>query len=113
MQNAQLYKTYLEELHPGKSLIETEAGFVVYWLRGKECYIEDVYVKPEFRKAGVSKLFSDEVAKVARQHDCTFLSGTVVPTAKNSTTSLKMMLSSGFKLHSAEQNLIIFTKELS
>ena len=106
------YKRYLEELHPGKSVYSDERGFAVYWIRGEECYIEDIYVEREHRKSRGSHALADAVAKLAHEKDCKYMTGSVVPSANGATLSLKMMLSYGFKVHSAENNLILFIKEL-
>ncbi len=113
----EMYKDYLEELHKGKSIYTSNAGFAVYWIRsteiGKEVYIEDIYVKPEYRRKRAAHELADQVAVIGRDNKCTYMTGTVVPSANNSTESLAMMLSYGFKLWLSQDNIIWFKKELN
>jgi ribosomal protein S18 acetylase RimI-like enzyme len=108
----EMYKAYLEELHDGKSIVSTDYGFASYWIREKECYIEDIYTKPEYRKAEYASKLADLIAQIAIEQKCKYLTGSVIPTANNSTKSLKVLLGYGFKLCLAEENLIWFKKDL-
>jgi len=108
----EMFKAYLEELHDGKSLISTNYGFATYWIRGEDCYIEDIYTKPEYRQAKYASELADLITKKAIEKDCKYLSGSVIPTANNSTKSLKVLLGYGFKLCMSEENVIWFKKDL-
>ena len=112
----EMYKNYLEELHDGKSVIHDETGFASYWIRenelGKECYIEDIYVAPKYRRTNASHELAKKVIKVARKNKCSVLTGTVVPSANNAEISLQMMLSFNFKLLLSTEDLIWFKKDL-
>ena len=109
----ELYKDYLNELHDGKSVIYNDSGFAVYWIRGEgEIYIEDIYTKPEYRRTHAAAKLADLVAEIGRENKCTVMTGSVVPSANNSTISLKMMLGYGFQLYSCQDNIIWFTKEI-
>lgn len=107
-----LYKEYLEEIHNGKSTVEDDKGFASYWIRGEECYIEDIYVKKEFRKENIASSYADRITAIAVENGCKYLSGSVVPNANNATKSLKVLLGYGFKVHSSQNNFILFIKEL-
>jgi predicted GNAT family acetyltransferase len=109
--NLSLYGQYVIE-REGMEIIETEISFVTYYFVEKECYIKDVFVKEEHRKTGEATRLGDEVAKIAKSKGCTKLYGTVCPTAKGSTESLKFLLSYGFKLDSSVANFIALVKEL-
>ena len=111
-----LYKEYLNELHDGKSVIHNETGFIVYWIRGegkdREVYIEDIYTRPEFRLTKSAAKLADQVAVIAKENGCTYMTGSVVPSANNSTISLKMMIGYGFELAGSQDNFIWFSKEI-
>lgn len=111
-----MYKEYLEELHEGKSLIKSDWGFASYWIRqtehGKECYIEDIYIKKEKRKLKEASELANLITKKAIEENCNFLTGSVVPSANNSTISLKVLLGYGFKLWCSDNNIIWFRKNL-
>lgn len=108
----ELLKNYYEELHAGKSIIYDDHGFASYWLREKEVYIEDIYVKPEYRKSHSASHYADQIAEIGKAHGCEYMIGSVVPSANQSTISLKVLLGYGFRLLSSEDNIIWFNKEL-
>lgn len=106
-----LYGQYIKE-REGKSILEKDYGFATYVINGQECYIEDIYVVPEMRKKHVASELANEVVEIAKAKGCTVLTGTVSPTAKGATESLKVLLAYGFQLHSCRPDLIIFAKEI-
>lgn len=107
-----LYASYLSERTNDK-IIETLEGFVTYrYINTKTVYIVDIYTCPECRGAGVASRFADKVVVEAKAKGCTELIGTVVPSAKNSTISLKVLIGYGMTLDSSSQDLIVFKKEI-
>lgn len=107
-----MYKAYLEERTPGKSVYYNDYGFATYHINGEEVYIEDLYVKPEYRKEGIAASLADSIAVTAKAAGCKVMTGSVVPSAVNSTTSMKVLLAYGFRLHKSLDNFIIFVKDL-
>ncbi len=107
-----LYADYLKE-RTEDQILETENGFVTYrFTDEKTCYIIDIYVVPEFRKQGAASDLSDKVVEIARARGCTALLGSVVPSAKGSTTSLKVLLGYGMTLGSSANDFIIFKRDI-
>lgn len=106
-----LYSKYIKE-RLNKKIIETDRGFATFIINGKECYIEDIYVTPEYRQSGEASKMADEITKIALNSDCSYLIGSVAPVANNSTDSLKVLLSYGFKLHSIKNELIVLVKNI-
>lgn len=108
-----LYKDYLTERTNDK-IIESDAGFVTYRYinEGKSVYIIDIYIVPDARKKGSGSYLAQLVEEEALDMGCTEMIGTVCPSAKHSTTSLKVLLAYGFTLHSATENMIIFKRDL-
>lgn len=106
-----LYGQYINE-HRGDGIVETDSGFATYRFlnEGKSVYIIDIYVLPEFRKSKAASDMADVIVRLAKIAGATELLGTVVPTAKNSTDSLKVLLGYGMTLKSASNDLIIFGK---
>lgn len=103
---------YIKE-RQGKEIIEDDRGFATFqFLDDARCYIEDIYVRPDFRKRGVAKDMADKVAERAKSVGCKTLWGSVVPTAKGSTDSIKVLLAYGMSLDSSAVNLILFKKDL-
>jgi ribosomal protein S18 acetylase RimI-like enzyme len=108
-----LYAQYLME-RENKRIVETELGFATfYFLPEKDaCYIEDIYVRPEYRKNGEAAKMADEIAAIARDKGCKYLLGSVSPSATNSTASLQVLIAYGFRLDVASPNFIVMKKDL-
>lgn len=108
-----LYAKYLEE-RTNDHIIESASGFVTYRYinDGKTVYIIDVYTIPEERKRGYAAILADMVAEEAREKGCIEMWGTVQPTAKNSTSSMRVLLAYGMELLSASNDCVIFRKDL-
>lgn len=108
-----LYADYITE-RTNDRIIEGPHGFVSYRFidDGKTVYIVDIFVVPEARKALNASHLADMVVSEAKEKGCTTLLGTVVPSTKNSTASLKVLLGYGMELQSASADLIVFRKEI-
>ena len=108
-----MYADYIKE-RLGDDSIETEEGFCTYRFLEHNglpaVYIIDIYVRPFLRKGNVASDLADRVAAIAKEKECKIMIGTVVPSAKGSTDSLRVLLGYGMQLDSASQNLIIFKK---
>ncbi len=107
-----LYAQYILE-HRGDEIIENEYGFATYrYLNNDTVYIVDIYIVPEYRKSNKASVIADEVVRAAKLRGCVKLLGTVTPTAKNSTVSLKVLLGYGMTLQSSSADCIIFEKDI-
>ncbi len=109
-----MHSEYLKE-HHGDEVVEIEdCGFATYrYLNDrKSVYIVDIYVRPDFRKSNLASMMADQIVEKAKKEGATELLGSVVPTAKNSTDSLKVLLAYGMNLKSSGIDLIIFSKEI-
>lgn len=110
---ASLYASYLKE-RTDNLIIEVEEGFASYCFveDGKTVYIVDIYVVPEARRYGHASILADTIAEIARKKGCTSMIGTVQPSTKGSTNSLRALLGYGMHLDSANNDVIVFRKEL-
>lgn len=105
-----LYANYLRE-KTSDQIIENETGFITYRkIDEKTMYILDVYVLPDFRQTGAAKAMADIVVEAAQKMGCTKLLGSIVPSNKNSTDSLKVLLAYGMSLESSALDFIVFSK---
>lgn len=106
-----LYASYLNE-RTNDEILESQDGFATYRFinDGKSVYIIDIFTKPEVRKTGYAAALADIIVKRAKEKGCTELIGTVVPSTKGATTSLKVLLAYGMELQSAAPDLIVFRK---
>lgn len=110
-----MYGNYIKE-RLGDEIVETEKGFATYRFvelnSVPAVYLVDIYVNPDFRKENVASDLADVVVKMALRVGCKLLIGTIVPSSKNSTVSLKVLLGYGMTLFSASNDLIVFKKEI-
>ncbi len=106
-----LFSEYIKE-RGGKEIVESDKGFATYYYVNDGCYIEDIYVKEEFRKSGEASRLANEISEIAKSKGYKMLYGTVCPSANGSTSSLKVLLAYGFSLDSSMNNLIVMKKEL-
>ena len=63
------FANYIKE-RQNKEIIEDESGFATYYFIMPDCYIEDIYVIPEKRKAGIAAKYADKIAKIAQEKNC-------------------------------------------
>lgn len=108
-----LYAEYLKE-RTKDEITEGDWGFITYrFTDEKTCYIVDIYVIPELRKQGVASDKAAIVMGLAKERGCTKLLGSVVPSTKGSTDSLKVLLAYGMRLDSCTNDFILFSKEIA
>jgi GNAT superfamily N-acetyltransferase len=108
-----LYAKYLTE-RTNDRILETGHGFATYRILPdqKAVYIVDIFVDADFRKAGTASQMADEIAKIAKKEGFTKMLGSVVPSTKGSTDSLRVLLAYGMRLQSSANDFIIFEKEI-
>ena len=106
-----MYHDYVKE-YTDLHVLETEDGFATYSIDNLTVYIQNIYIRPDLRKLGVASRFADAICGEAKAKGCTMLLGSVQPSAKNSTTSLKVLIGYGMTLSSATPDMIWFKREL-
>jgi GNAT superfamily N-acetyltransferase len=107
-----LYGQYIFETK-NKEIVESQKGFATYFHVADGLYIEEIFFHPDYRKTGEASALADQIADVAREKGLKRLYGSVAPSANNSTASLHVLLSYGFKLHEAGPNAVILVKEVA
>jgi GNAT superfamily N-acetyltransferase len=107
----EMYADYLEEFSV-KHMFHNDKGFAIYEITLADCYISEIYVKPEFRDCKVAKELQAEVTKIALAKGCTRLLGSVIPSVNQSSMSMAMLLKDGFKIDSASTNFIVLYKDI-
>ncbi len=107
------YGDYIRE-HRGDGIVEQEEGFATYRFlnAGSSIYVIDIYVAPKYRKTKVASEIADKIVAIGKEAGAKEFLGTVVPSAKNSTVSLRVLLGYGMRLQSATNDLIVFSKEI-
>lgn len=109
-----LYAQYLTE-RTEDHILEDKFGFATYrFLNENQVYIIDLYVVPNFRNRNIAANYADQICKIAKEtHPCmNTLIGTVNPSAKGATESVKVLLAYGMVVDSSSNNVIVFRKEI-
>lgn len=114
--NMKMYKQYLKE-RTNTEMVVSDQGFATYTITYSDegtidCYIEDIYVIPEARRGRAASRLADKIKQKAEDMKCSRLLGSVVPSANNSTISLKALIGYGFELMKSEENIIWFKIDL-
>lgn len=91
---------------------ENEYGFIAYRIEDTNLHIRHIYVKPEARAMKVATMLADELIDKAKQAGCVTMTADVEPSNNNATDSTKFILSYGLKIVSANEDEILFYKEL-
>lgn len=107
-----LYAKYLKEREDVDTL-ETEYGFATYRLRGDDCYIMDIYVVPELRRAGLAAALADDVAKIAKALGYRVLTGSVDSRANGAEDSHKVLTAYGMKPYLKDEYMTYYSKEIT
>ena len=106
------YAKYLEELTSNCHMYEDDKGFFIYEVNEKEFYVKEVYVQKEFRQSGVVKDYDKMAIEMAKEFGCSYIKGSVIPTANGATVSMKMQLALDYELLYCDGNTIYLKKEL-
>lgn len=108
-----LYGEYIKE-RTADFIFESAHGFVTfrYLNDGKSVYIIDIFTQKNHRTSGAASALADLVVEEARTKGCMELLGTVSPSTKNSTISLKVLFGYGMELHSSGPDWIICRKDI-
>lgn len=106
---------YLEE-EEGKSVIKDDYGFLVYKIMGEELYIDQFYVKKEFRHKGHGQRFGKWALDQAKEHGCKTVTANIFIdpfNKKSAMRKVKIFGEFGFDIVSAQNNVITIMMEVS
>jgi GNAT superfamily N-acetyltransferase len=105
------YGLYLEEL-TNRKIHEDEKGFFIYQITGAEFYVQEVFVKKEFRRQNVATDYDKIATDMAKAEGCTYIKGSIIPALSTATSSMKFQLSLGFSLLYCDKDIIYLKKEI-
>ena len=107
-----MYFDYIKERRPDCRVLKHDFGFAIYSFTNDAVYIEEIYVKPDFRKENIASQLSETIQQEALGLGYKKLLGSVSASAEGSTDSIRVLLSHGMSLLSSQDDLIWFSKEL-
>lgn len=108
-----LYSEYIKE-RENKSIIEFDNAFVSYKINNNFLFIEDMYIRPEYRKNNISKLLDTMIQYEAINNKCKYIICSVSTLASNWIKSIKVIRHSNYKFYAKNKYLkqIYFIKEI-
>lgn len=96
-----------------KDIIETDKGFATFkTFENGECYLQDLYVTPDYRKTGLATEMADRVVEIAKERGCDTLVGTIASNDKNSTRNMKVFLGYGMEISTVTDSMIFLRKRI-
>lgn len=107
----QLYFEYLRE-REGATVLNNEHSFIVYKLQPDHVYLQDIYTAPEARDQKSWLKLYNQFLELMQAEKIKLIFVSVVPSATGSDKSLSMALKFGYKLHSANNDVIYLRKEI-
>jgi len=106
-----LYQDYKSEIL-GSVFINHDHGFLEYIISGKECFIRELYIEPDFRESGLGSELANKLMKIAQGYECETITCQTELDQINPETAVKAILGYGFKIHSAADNKIYYYMEV-
>jgi hypothetical protein len=104
-----MFEKYMKE-RQNAECIKNEKGFLFYRIQNDECYIVDIFIEESFRKTSASSEIIGELE--SRVQGSKYISGNVYLSDPGCHRTLKAAFKQGFKIHSANNNILLIVKEL-
>ena len=101
-----LYAEYLKERQEAE-ILENESGFIIYKLTDGECFIIDMFIRPEIRGLGEGHSLVKNLKQIAIASGCKAITANIHLADKNANKTLLAGLHTGFKVVRADQNILL------
>lgn len=106
-----MWLEYQKELR-GTQYIKTEQGFIQFTINEKECFIQELFIRPDCRLKGHATALVTAAKEEGKKQGCTFLTSNVQIATDTATDSMKFHLKYGARIVSAHNNVIVMAKEI-
>lgn len=108
-----LYSEYIKE-RENKHIIEFDNAFVSYKINNNFLFIEDMYIRSEYRRNNIGKLLDTMIQYEAINNKCNYIICSVSIFANNFVNSIRVIKHSGYKYYTKNKTLkqIYFIKEI-
>lgn len=106
---------YFSEEEGKKVFVYQDKGFVTYNICGKEFFIHDLYICPEFRNGEATKKLDVCIGDMARKEGCTYITANVFLKETNKKNFLRKLMRFnvlGYKPHQINGDAVTILKEL-
>ena len=104
-----LYAKYILE-RDGQNIIEDGDGFIIYKVSGAECFIVEMFVNKEARRAGHGRSLIERLASLVPE--CTIMTANIWPHKPGSSDALLGALRVGFEVKRADAGVLLIAKDL-
>jgi len=104
-----MYFDYLKEKDRKNAIIK-DYGFCTYIISGKECFLADIYIKPEFRNQKKGTEILNELIVAAKSEGCEVITAREYPHTDVTSNSMLCALTNGFKIISSNSEFILIAK---
>lgn len=104
-----MYADYLKE-REGIETLSKPFGFISYKIVGEECYLANVYIKPEFRSKNMFSLLLGDLEVIAKKAGCKDISTNVHVQDSRCSLNVKIALKFDFNIIKADHNIIVMVK---
>ena len=101
-----LYAQYLKERQEAE-ILENENGFIIYKINQDECFIIDMFIRPEIRGLGQGNDLVRHLKQIAIANGCKAITANIHLADKNANKTLLAGLHAGFKVIRAENNILL------
>lgn len=111
-----LYSEYIAELNCGREIVEVDkVWFIAYMIHTdiKECYIEDMYIRPRYRNRGLCFKILSSLEDIAKKRGCTQLTHAIVKKHKAFETIKFISEKYGFVQCHENDTEVYFAKEIA
>lgn len=106
-----MYFDYVKE-RQNVDNFQTDKGFILYKVNGEECFLAEVYVKPEFRGTSEIAKMIRSMCEIAESKGCNLLTANVHLSDSGSGRTIKAALKLDFFIAKADHNIIVIAKHL-
>lgn len=107
-----MFREYFKE-RENAYVYEEDFGFAILKRIDDFIYLQDMYIKPEFRRLGKAQSMLAAVERKAAKEGYKEMLTSCSPAANNSTYSAYIIIKAGFKLKACEKDIIWFSKQIS
>lgn len=106
-----MFANYFKELEGADTLFH-DHGFIVYNIKGEECYIGHLYVKPEHRGTNIADMLFKRVEQEAKESGAKLITGFLSKADSGNERNISIYKSRGLSILKESPQVYIMGKEI-
>lgn len=107
-----MYADYILE-RQGLSLLTSEHGFIAYSLNGEECFVAELFIRKEYRRAGFAKELFKELLQICLNAKCKIITANIHLWDRGANNTLKAIQTVGFEITGAQNGVLLVSKKIT